>query len=110
MTTQIRQLPAECVRPGDVLEDGRVVLEVRRDVPEWSLGGIGGVVLYMGPAQATWYWPRGLVSLTRVLTCPLCGEPVWDGPRGYKLAKCWNFHPETDGTLAFDTMEDDDES
>jgi len=46
---------------------------------------------------------------TATLTCPSCGEPIWDGPRGSKLAKCWNFHPETGGTLAFDTMSDEDE-
>lgn len=39
------------------------------------------------------------------LTCPECGEPVWDGPRGHKLAKCWNAEGHADGgTLAFDTM------
>jgi uncharacterized protein with PIN domain len=23
------------------------------------------------------------------LACPECGEEVWDGPHGSKLAKCW---------------------
>ncbi len=41
-------------------------------------------------------------------TCPYCQEPVWDVARGHKLAKCWNYHPETGGTLAFDEMDDDD--
>lgn len=37
------------------------------------------------------------------LTCPKCGEDVWDGPKGYKLAKCW-----AEGCMtAFDTMEED---
>lgn len=36
------------------------------------------------------------------LTCPNCGKEVWDGPHGYKLAKCWGC-----GT-AFDTMGDED--
>jgi hypothetical protein len=44
------------------------------------------------------------------LTCPECGEPVWDGPEGHKLAKCWNTEGHEDGgTLAFDTMSDDDD-
>lgn len=43
------------------------------------------------------------------LTCPECGEPVWDGPEGHKLAKCWNTSGHADGgTLAFDTMPDED--
>lgn len=43
------------------------------------------------------------------LHCPECGEPVWDGPHGYKLAKCWNTEGHASGrTLAFDTMTDDD--
>jgi hypothetical protein len=41
------------------------------------------------------------------LTCPECGEPVWDGPKGHKLAKCWNTEGHADGgTLAFDTVAD----
>ena len=44
---------------------------------------------------------------TEPLICPACGEEVWDGPVGHKLAKCWNYHPSTGGTLAFDTMEDE---
>lgn len=44
------------------------------------------------------------------LECPECGEAVWDGPRGHKLAKCWNVEGHANGgTLAFDTMGDDDE-
>ena len=43
------------------------------------------------------------------IECPNCGEEVWDGPHGHKLAKCWNYHPETGGTVAFDTMQDDEE-
>ena len=46
---------------------------------------------------------------TETLVCPFCGVEVWDGPDGSKLAKCWNFHPETGGTLAFATMTDDEE-
>jgi hypothetical protein len=42
------------------------------------------------------------------LTCPECGEAVWDLPRGSKLAKCWNSEAhESGGPLAFDTMPDD---
>lgn len=45
-----------------------------------------------------------------VLACPECGEDVWDGPVGHKLAKCWNTQGhESGGTLAFDTMTDDEE-
>jgi len=45
----------------------------------------------------------------RKLTCPECGERVWDGPSGHKLAKCWNTEGHADGgTLAFDTMGDDE--
>lgn len=41
------------------------------------------------------------------LTCPECGEEVWDGPRGHKLAKCWNSEGHESGApLAFDTMPD----
>lgn len=41
------------------------------------------------------------------LRCPECGEEVWDGPQGSKLAKCWNAEGHADGrTLAFDTMEE----
>lgn len=45
------------------------------------------------------------------LHCPECGEPIWDLPFASKLAKCWNDHPNINGTgtLAFDTMGDDDE-
>jgi hypothetical protein len=44
------------------------------------------------------------------LRCPECDEPVWDGPFGSKLAKCWNSGGHADGgTLAFDTMPEDDE-
>jgi hypothetical protein len=40
------------------------------------------------------------------LTCPECGEAVWDLPRGSKLAKCWNSEAhESGGPLAFDTKE-----
>ena len=45
------------------------------------------------------------------LRCPECGADVWDGPAGSKLAKCWNVSGHASGgTLAFDTMADDDES
>lgn len=45
---------------------------------------------------------------TKTLTCPECGEEIWDGPVGSKLAKCWNTEGHTDGgTLAFDTMDDE---
>ena len=40
------------------------------------------------------------------LACPDCGAEIWDGPHGSKLAKCWNYHESTGGTLAFDTMGD----
>lgn len=41
------------------------------------------------------------------LTCPECGEIVWDLPQGSKLAKCWNSENHANGgTLAFDTMEE----
>jgi hypothetical protein len=44
------------------------------------------------------------------LTCPECGEDVWDGPSGSKLAKCWNGAGHMSGApLAFDTMDDEDE-
>lgn len=44
------------------------------------------------------------------LTCPECGEIVWDGPQGSKLAKCWNAEQHESGRpLAFDTMDDEDE-
>lgn len=47
-------------------------------------------------------------ALDDVLTCPECGEEVWDGPRGHKLARCWNTEGHASGgTLAFDTMGDD---
>ncbi len=43
------------------------------------------------------------------LICPACGEPVWDGPMGHKLAKCWNSEGHTNGlTLAFDTFSNED--
>ena len=45
--------------------------------------------------------------MTAELKCPECGEEVWDGPEGYKLAKCWNSEGHASGgTLAFDTMTD----
>jgi hypothetical protein len=48
--------------------------------------------------------------MTSDLVCPECGEPVWDSPFGYKLAKCWNAEGHSNGgTLAFDTMEDEEE-
>lgn len=41
------------------------------------------------------------------LTCPECGEEIWDGPVGSKLAKCWNSEGHSSGRpLAFDTMSD----
>lgn len=41
------------------------------------------------------------------LTCPECGEIVWDLPEGHNLAKCWNAEGHSNGlTLAFDTMEE----
>jgi hypothetical protein len=44
------------------------------------------------------------------LVCPECGEEIWDMPSGSKLAKCWNAEGhEHGGTLAFDTIADDDE-
>jgi len=44
------------------------------------------------------------------LRCPECGEAVWDGPEGHKLAKCWNSEGHPSGMpLAFDTMDDDGE-
>ena len=44
------------------------------------------------------------------LTCPECGEEVWDGPKGSKLAKCWNSEGHSSGlTLAFDTMEEEED-
>jgi hypothetical protein len=44
------------------------------------------------------------------LRCPHCKEPIWDVPRGHKLAKCWNSEGHEHGApLAFDTMPDDDE-
>lgn len=44
------------------------------------------------------------------LLCPECGEPIWDGPSGSTLAKCWNTEGHASGrTLAFDTMSDDEE-
>lgn len=47
---------------------------------------------------------------TQTLTCPECGEDVWDLPYGHKLAKCWNTEGHADGgTLAFDTMSDEEE-
>jgi hypothetical protein len=48
------------------------------------------------------------MTATETLTCPECGEEIWDGPHGSKLAKCWNADGhEGGGTLAFDTMRDD---
>lgn len=48
-------------------------------------------------------------SLHAELKCPECGEHVWDMPHGSKLAKCWNaVGHASGGTLAFDTMGDDD--
>lgn len=45
------------------------------------------------------------VKLAGTLTCPECGEPIWDLPTGSKFAKCWNAREhESGGTLAFDTM------
>lgn len=45
------------------------------------------------------------------LTCPECGDDVWDLPHGHKLAKCWNTEGHADGgTLAFDTMSDEDDT
>lgn len=47
---------------------------------------------------------------TPVLTCPECGDPVWDGPEGSKLAKCWNAGGHASGApLTFDTMTDDED-
>lgn len=41
--------------------------------------------------------------------CPECGGEVWDMPHGSKLAKCWNTDVHANGgTLAFDTMGDDE--
>ena len=37
--------------------------------------------------------------MSRQLYCPCCREPVWDGPYGHKLAKCWGCG------IAFDTMD-----
>jgi hypothetical protein len=35
----------------------------------------------------------------------MCDKPVWDMPRGHKLAKCWNSSGHEHGApLAFDTM------
>jgi hypothetical protein len=47
---------------------------------------------------------------TATLCCPECGEEIWDLPYGSKLAKCWNAHEGVGGTgtLAFDTMSDDE--
>lgn len=43
------------------------------------------------------------------LKCPECGEDVWDLPFASKLAKCWNAEGHEDGgTLAFDTMDDNE--
>jgi hypothetical protein len=45
--------------------------------------------------------------LVNPLTCPECGESVWDLPKGSKLAKCWNAEGHASGgTLAFDSMSD----
>ncbi len=45
-----------------------------------------------------------------VLTCPDCGEPIWDLPHGHKLAKCWNAEGhDGGGPLAFDTMTEEDD-
>jgi hypothetical protein len=42
------------------------------------------------------------------LYCPECGEPVWDMPKGYKLARCWNGAGHASGSnLAFSTMDDE---
>ena len=42
-------------------------------------------------------------ALLDVLQCPMCGEDVWDGPHGHKLAKCWNSDGHVHGApLAFD--------
>lgn len=47
--------------------------------------------------------------MTEDLRCPECGETVWDLPHGSKLAKCWNSEGhESGGTLAFDTMGEDE--
>ena len=48
---------------------------------------------------------------TKELICPECGEPVWDGPEGHKLPKCWNTEGHASGgTLAFTTLpEEEDE-
>lgn len=43
------------------------------------------------------------------LKCPECGEPVWDLPKGHKLAKCWNYGGHKSGhSLAFDLEEYED--
>lgn len=48
---------------------------------------------------------RANTNEPKPLRCPECGEEVWDGPRGHKLAKCWNTDGHESGdTLAFDTM------
>lgn len=43
----------------------------------------------------------------KTLNCPECKQPVWDGPKGNKLAKCWNSSGhKSGGTLAFDAEEE----
>jgi len=54
------------------------------------------------------FLPAGAWKSTPRLVCPECGAEVWDGPKGHKLAKCWNASEHASGApLAFDTMSDD---
>ncbi len=49
------------------------------------------------------------MTLAADLRCPECGETIWDGPYGHKLAKCWNGEQHNSGMpLAFDTMDEED--
>ena len=55
------------------------------------------------------FLPAGAWKRASALTCPECGEAVWDGPLGHKLAKCWNAEGHESGApLAFDTMSDEE--
>lgn len=48
-------------------------------------------------------------TVKRTMVCPECREPIWDVPRGHKLARCWNAEGHAHGSdLAFDTVDRDD--
>ena len=80
--------------------------ELRAERISYSeLAELQGLAEHIGPSDVELLEAAGVPEHADTLTCPECGEEVWDGPHGSKLAKCWNTDGhESGGTLAFDTM------